>query len=330
MKKVLVTGGAGLIGIGFARKLLKNGYSVVSFDLSERFQQRSRTIDKMFETGNLTIFEGTILDKMQLQSALQECYAVVHLAAMLGVKRTESARLKCLEVNVSGTENVLNAAALNRVCRVMVASSSEVYGEPIKNPIKETDITQGKTVYAVSKLAAEELTRGYQQIFPWMNYTILRFFNTYGEGQVAQFVISRFVKNVLEGRNPVVYGDGNQTRGYGHIDDIASAMVEILESEVTYNKTYNLGNSLQVFSLKELAEKVIEVLAPDSNLKVDVMGTFEGSDRTEDREIFSRWCDTTQAQIDFGFSPDITVEEGIRRIAKHGPIPSDWPKEGRK
>ena len=274
MKKILVTGGAGLIGIGFARKLLKHGYSVVSFDLSERFQQRSKTIDKMFETGDLTVLEGTILDKMQLQSALQECYAVVHLAAMLGVKRTESARLKCLEVNVSGTENVLNAAALNRVCRVMVASSSEVYGEPIKNPIKETDITQGKTVYAVSKLAAEELTKGYQQIFPWMNYTILRFFNTYGEGQVAQSVISRFVKNVLEGRNPVVYGDGNQTRGYGHIDDIASAMVEILDSEVTFNKTYNLGNSLQVFSLQELAEKVIEVLAPDSNLKVDIMGNF--------------------------------------------------------
>lgn len=325
MKKVVVTGGSGLIGLGFTRKLLERGHAVISFDLSERFQQRAATIDELRETGDLTVFEGTILDKLQLQSALQDCDAVVHLAAMLGVKRTEEARLKCLEVNVSGTENVLNAAALTRVGRVLVASSSEVYGEPIHNPISETDITQGKTVYAVSKLAAEELTKGYQQLFPDMNYTILRFFNTYGEGQVAQFVLSKFVKNVLEGKNPVVYGDGNQTRGYGHVDDIATAMVDMLDNPVTFNKTYNLGNASQVYSLKQLAEKVIEVLAPDSGLKVDVLGSFEGSDRTEDREIYSRWCDTTRAREDFGFAPAITVEQGIRRIAEYGPIMADWP-----
>ncbi len=268
---------------------------------------------------------GTILDRTGVAAAMEGADAVFHLAAMLGVRRTEANRLRCLEINFQGTDNVLEGCVRNRVGRVIVASSSEVYGEPSRNPVRETDEVKGKTVYAVSKLGAEELVKGYGQLFPWLQYTIARIFNTYGEGQVAQFVIAKFVKRVLEGRNPVVYGDGAQRRSYAHVDDIADGLVSILRNEKAHGKTYNLGNSSELYSLRDLAQKVIDVLAPRSNLTVEVKGDFDGTDRSEGREVFSRYCDTTLAHQDLGFSPKITVEEGIRRIAESKVVHADWP-----
>ena len=325
IKSVFVTGGGGFIGRELVKKLLHEGFEVVAFDLGEQMALHHAFFEELSQSGRLELMAGTILDRMYLERAMSRCDAVIHLAAMLGVQRTEDNRLRCLEINVTGTECVLNACALNRIRRVVLASSSEVYGEPERNPIRETDPTKGKTVYAVSKLAAEEIVKGYHQLFPWMRYTIVRFFNTYGEGQVAQFVLSKFVHAVMEGRNPVVYGDGTQVRGYGHVDDITQGVVDLLRSPVAFGVVYNLGNSGEVYSLSELARKVITVLAPDQGLEVEVLNGFEGSDRLAEREIFSRYCDASRARNDFGFDPKITLEEGIRRIADHGPIQLDWP-----
>jgi UDP-glucose 4-epimerase len=244
---------------------------------------------------------------------------------MLGVRKTEENRLGCIEINITGTENVLNACVMNSCRKVIFASSSEVYGEPTRNPVREGDETKGKTVYAISKLAGEELVKGYHQLYPGLKYTIVRFFNTYGEGQVAQFVLARFVKAVLEGRNPVVFGDGSQMRSYGHVDDVTDGVVAALERDCADARTYNLGNSTQVMTLKDLAQKVIDTLAPERGLKVEVLGHFDGSDRIAEREIHIRYCDTTRAAAELDYRPTITVEEGIRRIAAFGPIHSDWP-----
>lgn len=324
-KNIMVTGGGGFIGRHLIRKLIDSGFHVVGFDFSEQFSINPQFFEPLSKTGRLTLVAGTILDHMHLQHHMRECDTVFHLAAMLGVKRTEENRLACMEINTRGTDIVLNSCALNRINRVIFASSSEVYGEPLTNPVRETAILQGKTVYAVSKLAAEELVKGYNQIFPWLNYTIVRFFNTYGEGQVAQFVLPRFVRMVLEGKNPVVYGEGSQLRSYGHVDDITDGLIQILKTPVTQNQTYNLGNSNEVYRLDELARKVIDTLAPDSDLKVDVLGRFDDSDRSPEREIYFRCCDTSKAARDFGYHPKITVEEGIRRIATYGKISEAWP-----
>ena len=323
--KIFITGGAGFIGRELARSLAKSGHQVICFDLGEQFVRHSHFFESVEGPGSIECAVGTLLDRSSLAQAIGDCSVVFHLAAMLGVKRTEDNRLRCLEINVNGTDNLLDACVRQRVEHVVVASSSEVYGEPVQNPVKETDITQGKTVYAVSKLAGEELTKGYNQLYPWLNYTIVRFFNTYGEGQVAQFVIAKFIKQVLDGQNPTVYGDGTQRRSYGHVDDVTAGLEKILANPAAYGETFNLGNSSEVYTLKELAQRVIDTVAPDKDLTVNVMQNFDGTDREGSREIYNRVCDTTKASTVLGFAPVVTVEQGIRRIANAGNIQEDWP-----
>lgn len=324
-KRIVVTGGAGFIGRESVLRLVKSGYDVVCFDLAEQIMRHRELLDEVGKEGKLTLISGSILDRNAVRNAVGGADVVLHLAAMLGVKKTEDNKLACIEININGTDNVLNAAVSHGVRKFVFASSSEVYGEPNHNPIKETDDTKGKTVYAVTKLAGEELTKGYHQRYPSMDYTIVRFFNTYGEGQVAQFVLSRFVQNVLAGKNPVVYGDGRQTRSYGHVEDIIRGVQTIIENPVSNGKVYNLGNSTQVMTLSELAQRVIDLVGPDKGLKVDVLGDFNGADRIPEREIHIRYCDTSLAKAELGYVATITVDEGIRRIAAQAVIHTDWP-----
>ena len=242
---------------------------------------------------------------------------------MLGVRRTEEDRLGCINVNITGTDNVLNACIFNRVKHFIFASSSEVYGEPNHNPIKEEDETKGKTVYAVTKLAGEELAKGYHQSYPELNYTVVRLFNTYGEGQVSQFVLSRFVHAVMKGEEPRIYGDGEQLRGYCHVQDTTDAFCKMVSEPKSFNKIYNVGNSQEVCTLIELGLKVIDLIAPEKNMDVKILGTFVGTDRLEEREIFSRYCDTGLINKELGFQARVSLEEGIRRIAEYGIIHED-------
>lgn len=313
-KNIFITGGGGLIGLTLARNLVSHGYKVTLFDLAEQFTRRQAEIDELALNRDVKIVIGTIMDRWSVTLASQGCDAAVHLAAMLGVKRTEDNCLLCMDINFNGTENVLNACVQNKIDHFILASSSEVYGEPSINPVHEDVETKGKTVYAVSKMAAEELAKGYHQIHPKLDYTIIRFFNTYGEGQVAQFVISRFVKRVLKGLNPQVYGSGTQTRSFCHVSDAVEGVRQILESPVARNRVYNIGNSKEVYTLTDLAQNVIDVLRHNEGLKVEII-PFEESDRSSDREINVRCCDNSRAASELGFTPKVSVKEGIQRIA---------------
>jgi len=325
-KKIVVTGGAGFIGRELVFKLVKSGYDVVCFDLMEQITRHREFLDEAGKQGKLTLVAGSVLDRNAVRNAVSGSEIVLHLAAMLGVKKTEDNKLACIDININGTDNVLNAAVSHGVKKFVFASSSEVYGEPNHNPIKETDDTKGKTVYAVTKLAGEELTKGYNQRYPSMHYTIMRFFNTYGEGQVAQFVLARFVQSVLAGQNPVVYGDGCQIRSYGHVEDVIRGVQAIIENPISNDKVYNLGNSTQVMTLSELAQRVIDLVGPDKGLKVEVLGDFIGADRNSAREIHNRYCDTSHAKAELGYEAVVTVDEGIRRIAAQVVLHSDWPE----
>ena len=164
-KTVLITGAAGLIGKALTKMLLESGYSVKCFDLNEQFDRNSEYFKDLPNRDRMSIFCGSILDVNSLRKAIDGCDVVVHLAAMLGVMKTEKDKLGCINVNIAGTDNVINTSVMHNVKKFIFASSSEVYGEPDSNPISEEQTTKGKTVYAVTKMAGEELLKGYNQYY---------------------------------------------------------------------------------------------------------------------------------------------------------------------
>ncbi len=318
-KKVLVTGGAGCIGMAVCNELLKRGVKVVLFDLYEQIN----AVKEHLQDG-IEVFYGSILDESSLREAIRGCDAIIHLAAYLGVRRTELNGLRCLDININGTKKVLDAAIHAKIKKVIFASSSEVYGEPLKNPISENDITQGKTVYAISKLAGEELVKAYHDEFKSLNYTILRYFNTYGPYQIAQFVIPKFIFNTINDKSPIIYGNGKQERSYNFSEDTARGTVDSLYSMNANNLTMNIGNSDSLISLKELGKLIIKICKKQDHLDIKVKNTFENTDRSETREIYQRFCSTKLASETIGYSPKISLEEGIKKIIEIGVLQPKW------
>lgn len=307
MFRVLVTGGAGCIGIEVCKELAARGITTRLFDLPEQVRRT-----KGFIPLHTEVFLGSILDRSSLRDAMEDCDTIIHLAAYLGVQRTEENRLRCIEVNVDGTKNILDCAVQNRVNKIVFASSSEVYGEPSKNPITEDFSTQGKSVYAVTKLVGEELCKAYSQRYPELSHVILRYFNTYGLFQITQFVIPKFIENVINDKPPVIYGDGEQLRSYCYASDTARATVDVLLGAKADGQVLNIGNGNAPISLIDLADTVIRVCG--KNMKPEYKN-FINADRTKEREIFVRYCDTTRAREILDFVPRVSLEEGIRKIA---------------
>ena len=307
-----------MIGLEVCRQLAKLNYKVHLFDLGEQIKRVDDTIPHEART-----YYGSILDHASLRAAMSGCELVFHLGAMLGVRRTEADKLCCIEINIEGTKNVLECAVQQSVRRVVFASSSEVYGEPHVNPITEDFITQGKTVYAVTKLAGEELCKAYAQQYP-IEYTILRYFNSYGPYQTAQFVISKFISNVLRGIPPVINGDGRQIRSYTYVEDTARATILAAFSQETVGETLNIGYGAAPISLKELAEMIIEIGGKQGLLEPEYRRNFENVDRNRKREIFERFCDSSKAQKLLKWKPEISLDQGIRRVMETAVIFDRW------
>ncbi|MFQ5875307.1 MAG: NAD-dependent epimerase/dehydratase family protein [Dehalococcoidia bacterium] len=304
--KVLVTGGGGFIGRAIAGPLVEEGFDVRVFDLMPT------------STGGAEGFVGSILEPDDLAQAVRGCDCVIHLAAMVGVRRTEIKRLECLRINIQGTVNVLDACVEEGVEKVVFSSSSEVYGEPPENPISEATPVNPLSTYGISKLAAEEYVKAYDETHD-IDYTLLRLFNVYGPGQVAEFVIPRFVKAVLEGRAPVVYGDGEQVRTFCFVDDVTSGIRLALESEAARGQIVNLGNDQEPISIISLARRVIGLCDTGEPINVEVV-PYEKSDRRASREIRERIPDISKARKLLRYEPQVSLDQGILRLVEAGEI----------
>ena len=305
--KVLVTGGGGFIGSSVARCLLSNGVDVRIIDIMES------------DINGVEKIKGSILDQNVVSEAVRGCDAVIHLAAMLGVRKTEIERLDCLNINIVGTVNILEACVKDGIKRIVFSSSSEIYGEPGITAIKEESEKKPKSVYALTKLISEEYLAAYHKRYG-LNYSIIRFFNVYGIGQVAEFVLPRFVKAVLEDNSPVVYGSGDQVRSFCYMDDAAKGVYLALTKDEANGEVFNIGNDEEI-SMTDLARKVIEISGKDT--KIQYVNMAE-ADRSEGRDILFRKPDISKARKLIGYSPQVCLDDGIRKLINHGNIPGSW------
>jgi UDP-glucose 4-epimerase len=303
-KKCLITGGVGMIGLATAKLLLEKNYDVHIFDLSKQISKKNKKIPK-----EITVHRGSILDYRKLEQSMKNCKIIFHFAAMLGVENTESNKFSCLEINAHGTNNALKAAAKNKVDRFIFASSSEVYGEPLKNPIDETHITQGKTVYGITKLVGEQYCIAYKQKCG-LNFTILRFFNTYGPDQKKNFAISKFINLAKQKKKITINGVGNQLRSYMYVTDAAEAAVKAATSKKAKNQILNIGNGSEKVTLVKLVKLISKIICSKKDFLLDKQ--FKNTDRSANREIYKRYCSSKKAQHLLKWKPKVKLIEGIR------------------
>lgn len=307
MRNILITGGAGFIGSSLADKLITDpeNYVVLVDNLLTGSKQKlpNQHFDRWrFIKCDVNIYR----DISQVMLSIPFDY-VFHYAAMVGVKRTQENPVQVLD-DMKGIENILKLCKNTNVKRVYYSSSSEVYGEPVEFPQNEdTTPLNSRIPYAVVKNVGEVFLKSYKKEFG-LNYTIFRFFNTYGPKQQTDFVISRFISKALKSQHISIFGNGSQSRTFCYVDDNVDACVNYFNQQVLGNinedEIINIGNNNEI-SILELANKIIEITNSKSNIAFlpplpegDMLRRLP--DITKMKKILNR---------DF-----ISLDEGIRKI----------------
>lgn len=289
--KIIITGGSGHIGTNLS-SLLKKYHEVTIFDY-----KKPRLSDVNFKQGDIKNHNDVI-------NAVKDCDVVIHLAATLGVINTEENPILTLDTNTEGTKNVLEACRINNVRKIIFSSSSEIYGEPLKIPIEESDAPMPITTYGVSKLAAEAYIKAYAKTYG-IRYTIFRLFNVYGDEQAEEWVVPEFVRKAIKNQDITIHGDGSQIRAFCYVSDVSDAFSYVLDGGD--GEIFNIGNNSEPLSIKELAQKVISIANSKSTLNFT---PFEKSNRNR-IEIIRRMPSIEKAKKLLGYQPKVSLTEGI-------------------
>ena len=272
--RYLITGGAGFIGSHLSEQLLAAGHSVVVLDdfSTGRIENIQHLLNSPERQGRFSLIRGSVEDADTVNLAASNCDAVFHLAAAVGVQLIADEPVRTIRSIVHGTEVVLEAC--NRWGRpVLVTSTSEVYGKGTRVPFSEDDdIAIGPTVharwcYAYAKGIDEFLALAYHKQFG-LKVTVVRLFNTVGPRQVGRYgmVLPRFADRALAGEPLVVTGDGSQTRCFCHVEDVAGALVKLLDAPDAVGRVFNVGSDEEV-SIRDLAEQVVSAAGSDSDIE---------------------------------------------------------------
>jgi len=267
---VLITGGAGFIGSHLAELLISNGYWVTAMDdLSTGSLENVLHLiqNPQFQFVRETILNTQVLDRLSSQAEI-----IIHLAAAVGVKLIIENPVHTISTNIMGTEAVLSTA--NRYgCKVMIASSSEVYGKGTGIPFREDDdcllgpTTHNRWAYATSKVVDEFLGLAYFQQYN-LPVIIMRFFNTVGPRQTGRYgmVVPRFIRQALRNEPVTVYGDGTQSRCFADVTDITIAVKRLMERPEAVGQVFNIGSTEEI-TIKDLASRVIQLTGSNSKIK---------------------------------------------------------------
>ncbi|HSV76293.1 MAG TPA: NAD-dependent epimerase/dehydratase family protein [Bacteroidales bacterium] len=263
-RTILITGGAGFIGSRLAEKLIDDpaNYVVIADDLSTGSIKKLPSPSlKNWHFIRCDVNEYQDISEIMLGTSFDY---VFHYAAMVGVKRTQENPHKVLH-DLDGIKHICNLSKNTRVKRLFFASSSEVYGEPVHLPQnEETTPLNSRLPYAVVKNVGEAFLRTYKKEFG-LDFSIFRFFNTYGSKQSIDFVMSKFIRHALRNEDIPLFGGGKQTRTFCFIDDNVDACISALYNNHVVNEVVNIGSDYEL-SIRDLAELIIDITGSDSKL----------------------------------------------------------------
>jgi len=315
--KILITGGAGFIGSHLAEKLLNDGHSVTVID-----NLSTGSLENIESFKNHSQFRcviGTILDKNLMESLIADHEQVFHLAAAVGVKYIIENPLLSLQTNILGTENVLEFA--NKYKRkVLITSTSEIYGKSEKIPFgEEDDRLLGSTHitrwgYSCSKAIDEFLALAFYREKK-LPVVIVRCFNTVGPRQTGQYgmVVPKFIKAALLGQPINIYGDGKQSRCFADVEDVVSAFLKLMESKKCEGQIFNIGNTEEI-TIEELAKKVKAYTKSKSRIEYI---KYEDAFEEGFEDMRRRVPDISKIQKAINYQPKYNLEMIISRMVEY-------------
>jgi UDP-glucose 4-epimerase len=310
----LITGGAGFIGSHLAERLLNEGHSVTIID--DLCTGSVQNIERLKLQPGFNYVVESIFNRHLLAELIDDCDAVFHLAASVGVRLIVESPVRTIETNVRGTEVVLSLANKKKK-KVLVASTSEVYGLSSDVPFREDGnlvmgaTTKGRWSYACSKAIDEFLALAYwrEKKLPTI---IVRLFNTVGPRQTGQYgmVIPTFVKQALAGRSITVYGDGNQSRCFGYVGDVIGALVKLMDHDNAVGQVFNIGSNQEI-SILALAQRVKELTQSDSEI---VFIPYDEAYEEGFEDMPRRVPDISKVSELVGFRPEMSLDGILKTV----------------
>jgi len=314
---ILITGGAGFIGSHLSEKLLKQGNKVIVLDnLSTGSLDNIKHLRK---DSNFSLYIGSILNYELLEELVSQCKIVYHMAAAVGVKYIIENPLLSLRTNIVGTENVLELAHKYK-CKVLVASTSEIYGKSDNVPFKEQDDRLlGSTHisrwgYSTAKAVDEFLALAFHREKK-LPVVIVRLFNTVGPRQTGQYgmVIPKFVKAALLEQTLVVHGTGKQSRCFTDVDDVSDALIKLMDTPKCEGNIYNVG-STESITIEELAHKIKK--AAKSKSKIEFKA-YEDVFEEGFEDMMKRIPDISKIEEAIGYKRKYNLDQIIERVINY-------------
>jgi nucleoside-diphosphate-sugar epimerase len=310
--KVLVTGGAGFIGSHIVDKLMLEGHEVVVLD--DLSSGNLKNIENHLDESGFRFMEGDIRQTRAVEKALDGVDAVIHEAAIVSVPLSIKNPALTNEVNIFGTLNLLEASLRAKVKRFVYASSCAVYGAVLELPINEDAPLRPLSPYASSKLAAEEHCKAFYEN-SGLETVRLRYFNVYGPRQAAgeyAGVMLKFLERIRGDQPPIIFGDGEQTRDFVHVSDVAEATLLALNRESAVGEVFNIGTG-EVTTINRLCEIFLE-LTGKTHLKPIYANANPG-------DIRHSQADITKAVKLLGYRPKVSLERGVREFLNRAELP---------
>ncbi|HBR28633.1 MAG TPA: NAD-dependent dehydratase [Firmicutes bacterium] len=306
MEKVLVTGADGFIGSHLTELLLDEGYDVKAFVFYNSFNSwgwlDTFPKDKL---SRIQVFPGDIRDPYGVRKALEGVDTVFHLAALIGIPFSYHSPETYVDTNIKGTLNVLQAARSLQTKRVLVTSTSEVYGTAQYTPIDEKHPCQGQSPYSATKIGADRIAESFYRSFD-LPVTIVRPFNTYGPRQSARAVIPTIITQLLSGQAELKLGVLSPTRDFNYVKDTATGFLAIARSGQTIGEEINIATQHEI-SIGDLARELVAVINPRARIICD-----EQRLRPEKSEVQRLMGSNAKIKALTGWAPRYTLKEGLK------------------
>jgi NAD dependent epimerase/dehydratase len=307
---VLITGADGFIGSHLTEALVRKGHKVRAF-VQYNSLGTWGWLDKCAADvrGQFEVFAGDIRDPCGVKTSVSACDAVLHLAALIAIPYSYHSPATCVDTNVNGTLNVLQAARELDVQRVIHTSTSEVYGTARFVPITEDHPLQGQSPYSATKIAADQLAQAFYSSFDVPVVTV-RPFNTYGPRQSARAVIPTIITQIAKGQRQIKLGAVSPTRDFNFVTDTVAGFVAALHSDAGVGEVVNLGSNFEV-SIGDTAQMIASAMGVD----VEIM-TDESRLRPVKSEVERLWASNAKALELFGWRPAFGGRDGFQRGLK--------------